>query len=98
MLTGHIIDSVITIVGPHVWNKLSEADKKIFMDAAQQGAQTATREIQKREIELNEDFKKCGINVVTVDKAQFRERILKTVDLTSMGFDRKDWERIQARQ
>ena len=94
ILTGHIIDSVITIVGPHVWNKLSEEDRKIFLEAAQRGAETATGEIKKRE--LVEDFKKRGLNVISVDQAAFRERILKAVDLTTMGFERRDWERIQA--
>ena len=30
VLTGHITDSLLTIVGAQTWNKLSDADKKIF--------------------------------------------------------------------
>jgi hypothetical protein len=38
MLTGHIVDGLTTQVAPHVWNKLSDADKKIFTDVAQEAA------------------------------------------------------------
>ena len=30
MLTGHITESLLTIVGTHVWSKLNDAEKKIF--------------------------------------------------------------------
>ena len=30
MLTGHITESLLTIVGSHVWSKLSDDDKKVF--------------------------------------------------------------------
>src|SRR4029077_14989780 len=32
MLTGHIIESLLTIVGNHVWTKLSDDDKKVFAE------------------------------------------------------------------
>ena len=32
MLTGHIVDGLTTQVAPHVWNKLTDAEKKIFTD------------------------------------------------------------------
>src|SRR3989449_9477116 len=32
MLTGHIVDALATQIAPHVWNKLSDADKKIFTE------------------------------------------------------------------
>ena len=38
ILTGHILDSLVTQVGPHVWNKLSDADKKLFTDVMQEAA------------------------------------------------------------
>ena len=33
MLTGHITESLLTIVGGHVWSKLSDADKQVFASA-----------------------------------------------------------------
>ncbi|ABE45858.1 sialic acid TRAP transporter substrate-binding protein SiaP [Polaromonas sp. JS666] len=96
ILTGHILDSLVTQVGPHVWTKLSDADKKIFTDVMQEAAASATADIKKREGELVDEFKKKGLNVVTVNKDEFRDRIVKAVDMTSMGYDKKDWNRIQA--
>jgi len=96
ILTGHIIDSLITQVGPHVWNKLSEADKAIFTAVMQEAAAGATGDIRKREGELVDEFRKKGNNVVAVNRDEFRDRILKAVDMATMGYERKDWDRIQA--
>jgi tripartite ATP-independent transporter DctP family solute receptor len=96
ILTGHIIDSLVTQVAPHVWNKLSDADKKIFTDVMQEAATRATNEIRKREGELVDEFKKKGINVVEVNRNEFRDRIVKAVDMATMGYEKKDWDRIQA--
>jgi tripartite ATP-independent transporter DctP family solute receptor len=96
ILTGHILDSLVTQVGPHVWNKLSDADKKVFTEVMQEAATNATNDIKKREIELVDEFKKKGINIITVNRDEFRDRIVKAVDMASMGYDKKDWDRIQA--
>jgi TRAP-type C4-dicarboxylate transport system substrate-binding protein len=96
IMTGHILDSLVTQVGPHVWNKLTDADKKIFTDVMQEAAARGTAEIKKREGELVSEFKKKGINMIDVNKDDFRARIVKAVDMASMGYDKKDWDRIQA--
>jgi TRAP-type C4-dicarboxylate transport system substrate-binding protein len=96
IMTGHILDSLVTQVGPHVWNKLTDADKKIFTDVMQEAAAKGTAEIKKREGELVSEFKKKGINMIDVNKDDFRARIVKAVDMASMGYDKKDWDRIQA--
>jgi len=96
ILTGHIVDSLATQVAPHVWSKLSDQEKKIFTEVTQEAAANATAEIQRREAELGEEFKKKGIIIIPVDKTSFKEAILKNVSLESMGFSRTDWEAIQA--
>jgi TRAP-type C4-dicarboxylate transport system substrate-binding protein len=96
ILTGHILDSLVTQVGPHVWNKLSDADKKVFTEVMQEAATSATNDIKKREGELVDEFKKKGNNIITVNRDEFRDRIVKAVDMASMGYDKKDWDRIQA--
>jgi TRAP-type C4-dicarboxylate transport system substrate-binding protein len=70
MLTGHIVDGLTTQVAPHVWNKLSDADKKIFTEVALEAAQRATNQIKKREAELVEEFKKKGLGVHTRSTAR----------------------------
>ena len=37
MLTGHITESLLTIVGSHVWAKLTDAEKKIVRGGAERG-------------------------------------------------------------
>jgi tripartite ATP-independent transporter DctP family solute receptor len=96
ILTGHILDSLVTQVAPHLWNKLSDADKKLFTDVMQEAAAKATDDIRKRENELVDEFKKKNINVVTVNRDEFRDRIVKAVDMSTMGYEKKDWDRIQA--
>ena len=96
MLTGHIIDGLTTQVAPHVWSKLSDAEKKIFTDVALEAAARATNQIKKREAELAEEFKKKGLNVVTVDRKSFADAVLKSTTLESLGFDKKDYDRIVA--
>jgi len=96
ILTGHIVDSLATQVAPHVWTKLSDADKKVFVDVTREAATKATEDITKREKELAEEFKKKGIAVTPVDKKSFQDAIMKTVTLESMGYSKADWDKIQA--
>jgi tripartite ATP-independent transporter DctP family solute receptor len=96
MLTGHIVDALITQIAPHVWNKLSDADKKIFTEVTQEAAARASAQIVKREGELVDEFKKRGINVTTVNRQSFVDAVLKSFTPESLGYERKDYDRIVA--
>ena len=95
ILTGHIVDSLATQIAPHVWTKLSDQEKKIFTDVTQEAAAHATAEIQKREGELADEFRKKGLTVTAVDKKSFQDAILKNVTFESMGYSKADWDKIQ---
>jgi tripartite ATP-independent transporter DctP family solute receptor len=94
MLTGHIVDGLTTQVAPHVWSKLSDAEKKIFSDVALEAAARATAQIKKREAELVDEFKKKGIGIHTVNRQSFVDAVNKNASVESLGFDKKDYERI----
>ena len=96
MLTGHIVDGLTTQVAPHVWSKLTDAEKKIFSEVALEAAAKATDQIKKREAELVDEFKKKGLQVVTVNRKSFSDAVLKNSTVESMGFDKKDYDRIVA--
>ena len=96
MLTGHIVDGLVTQIAPHVWSKLTDAEKTIFTDVTREAAARSTAAIIKREAELVDEFKKKGLNIVTVDRAGFQAAVLKSTTLESLGFDRKDYDRITA--
>jgi len=96
ILTGHIVDSLATQVAPHVWNKLSDADKKVFTDVTQEAAAKATEEITKHEKELAEEFRKKGLQIINPDKKSFQDAIQKSITMESMGYSKADWDKIQA--
>ena len=96
MMTGHIVDGLTTEIAPHVWSKLTDDEKKIFTEVTREAAQRATDKIKKREAELVEEFKKKGLQIVTVDRKSFAEAVLKNTPLESMGFSKSDYDRIVA--
>ena len=96
MMTGHIVDGLTTQIAPHLWNKLSDAEKKIFSDVTQEAAVRATGKIKAREAELVDEFKKKGLQIVQVDRKSFQDAVLKNKPLTGMGFTQSDFDKIQA--
>ena len=93
-LTGHIVDSLLTVVSGQVWSKLSDADKKIFGDVMEEAADKTGREIIASEARLVDEFKKKGNNVIVVDKAAFRDAVLKSTKPADQGYRQQDYDRI----
>src|SRR5712691_9559970 len=77
VLTGHITDALLTIVGGPTWTKLSEADKTTFEAVLKEAAAKATGEIVEIEKKLGAEFEKRGKTVVKVDRKPFREATMK---------------------
>lgn len=96
ILTGHIADSLLTIVSGQLMSKLSPAEQKILVEVTQEAAEKATNDIRKREGELVDEFKKKGLNVVNVDRDAFQKQVLKAITFESMQMDKKDWDKIIA--
>ena len=94
ILTGHISDALLTVISPSTMGKMNPAEQKLLTDIMQEAAVNATNDIRKREGELVDEFKKKGINVVTVDRNDFQQRVLKAITFESMKMDKKDWDRI----
>ena len=96
ILTGHIVDHLNTLISKSRWESLSEEDRKIFVEVMQEAAARTTKIIEEREVALVEDFKKRGLNVVEVDKADFEKTVLEKVTFEEFGYDKADWEAIRA--
>ena len=96
MLTGHIVDGITTQVAPHVWNKLTDDEKKIFTEVTREAAARATAQIKKRESELADEFRAKGLQIVTVDRKSISDAVLKNSPLEAMGFSRADYDAIVA--
>jgi tripartite ATP-independent transporter DctP family solute receptor len=96
ILTGHIADALLTVVSPMTMAKMSPADQKILAEVTQEAADKSSADIRKREGELEEEFRKKGINIIKVDRADFQARVLKAISFESMTLDKKDWDRVIA--
>lgn len=96
VLTGHIADALLTVVSPSLMGRLTPAEQKLFSDISQEAAEKASQEIRKREGELVDEFKKKGINIITVDRNDFQQRVLRAIDFKSMQLEKSDWDRVIA--
>jgi tripartite ATP-independent transporter DctP family solute receptor len=96
VLTGHIVDHLNTIISANLWKKLSEEDRKIFTEVAQEAAAKATAEIKVNEAKLIDFFKQKGLTVTEINKDEFRAAVLKNVSFESFDYRKSDWDRIQA--
>jgi len=77
VLTGHITDALLTIVGGPTWNKLNDADKKTFEAVLKEAAARATGEIVEIEKKMSAEFEKRGKTVVRADRKPFRAAVMK---------------------
>jgi tripartite ATP-independent transporter DctP family solute receptor len=94
-LTGHITESLLTIVSQGTWRKLSEADRGVFREVLAEAADRATASIRKQEGELPEWFKAQGKTVQTPDRAAFRA-VCTPLHNEGVGWTRQQYDRLQA--
>jgi tripartite ATP-independent transporter DctP family solute receptor len=96
ILSGHITESLLTIVGSHVWPKLSDAEKKIFEEVLSEAASKATRQIRESEQKLADEFRKLGKTVIEPDRAAFRAAALPLHNDGSGGWSKAEYDALQA--
>jgi tripartite ATP-independent transporter DctP family solute receptor len=96
VLTGHITDALITIIGGPTWNKLSDGDKKIFETVFKEAAARATGEIVEIEKKLAAEFEKRGKTVVRVDRKPFRDAVVKLHNGPDATWDKATYDKLQA--
>src|SRR6187397_2006437 len=58
ILTGHIAESLLTIVGGHVWSKLSDADKKVFEEVLMEANAKSSEQIAEAEKKTADELRK----------------------------------------
>ena len=91
-LTGHITESMVTVIGSHVWNKLTPDDQKAFADTLMEAASKATESIEASERILAGEFRKLGVTVVEPDREAFRKAAIPLHNDASVG---AGWTRVQ---
>ena len=95
ILTAHIVDSLATQVAPHVWIKLSDAEKKTFTDVMLEAAAGATATSRSARPSLPTSSRRKG-SMSMPSTRSLPGAIMKTVSLESMGYSKADWDKIQA--
>jgi tripartite ATP-independent transporter DctP family solute receptor len=72
-LTGHVYSPALIIVSPALWNKLSDADKKAFIEAGKAGSAAQRKKVNDDERDGIAQLRASGMEVVTtVDGPAFR--------------------------
>jgi tripartite ATP-independent transporter DctP family solute receptor len=97
-LTGHITESMVTVIGSHVWNKLTPDDQKVFADTLKEAASKATESIEASERILAAEFRKLGVTVVEPDREAFRKAAIPLHNDASVGagWTRAQYDELQA--
>lgn len=95
VMTGHIVEFLNIVVSGPLWKKLSDGEKKIFRDIAQEAAEKASADIVSREKLMVDFFKKKGLSIIEVDRNDFRDAVLRNVKFEDFGYRKSDWDRIQ---
>ena len=98
VLTGHITESMVTVVGSHVWNRLTPDEQKLFADTLKEAAAKATEAIEASERILAGEFKKLGKTVVEPDREAFRQAAIPLHNDASVGagWSRAQYDELQA--
>jgi tripartite ATP-independent transporter DctP family solute receptor len=98
ILTGHITESLVTVMGSHVWSKLSPDEQKIFADVLKQAAAKATDAIAASERTMAAEFTKLGKTVVTPDREAFRKAAIPLHNdaAAGAGWTQAQYDELQA--
>ena len=75
-LTGHVYSPALLLMSPRTWNKLTEADKKVFLEAAKKAGAAQRKKVNDDENSGIAQLEKEGVKVIkTVDSNAFREAL-----------------------
>ncbi|MDH5411561.1 MAG: sialic acid TRAP transporter substrate-binding protein SiaP [Alphaproteobacteria bacterium] len=95
-LTGHIRDSLLTIAGGPLWNRLSDADKATFSAVFTEAAARASGDIENAENNLASWFEEQGVIVNRVDVTPFRNATMKLHNGPDATWSQATYDRLQA--
>jgi tripartite ATP-independent transporter DctP family solute receptor len=98
-LTGHAYSPAMLLLAPKVWNKLSDADKKVFLDAAKNGCAAQRQRVSDDDAKGVAELEKQGMKVTrNVDKSAFLAALKTTYESYAKEFGAENIKKIQDMQ
>ena len=95
-LTGHVYSPALLLMAPRTWTKLTDADKKVFTDAAKKAGAAQRKKVNDDENSGIAQLEKDGMAVVkTVDGTAFREALTPAYVSYSKEFGAENIKKIQ---
>lgn len=95
-LTGHVYSPALLLLSNTVWSKLSEADKRVFLDAAKTSAAAQRKKVDEDDANGVALLESQGMQVMrTVDKAAFQEALKPAYAAYAKEFGADNIKKIQ---
>jgi tripartite ATP-independent transporter DctP family solute receptor len=79
-LNEHTIIPDVLLISTHVWDRLSESEKKWVTEAAEESSVYERKVWHDSEIKCLEEVKKAGVEIIYPDKAPFADKTQKVYD------------------
>jgi len=95
-LTQHIVNNLVTIIGAPLWKKLSDGEKKIFVEVMQEAAMKNSEEVRQQEDDLKPWFEEKGIAINQVDRKPFMAAVEPHLNGPKATWSKEDFARLQA--
>ncbi|QIL79873.1 DctP family TRAP transporter solute-binding subunit [Diaphorobacter sp. HDW4A] len=94
-LTGHVYSPALLLLSPKVWNKLNDADRKVFTDAAKKASSAQRAKVNEDEDKGIAQLEKDGMKVIRkVDGDAFRAALKPAYAGYSKEFGEANIQRI----
>lgn len=88
ILDGHTLGAVQVIITDEAWDKLTEDQQAILMEAGQYASENNRKNSETKENEVLEGLKADGVNVVEVpDKSAWQEATKKVIEDNTKGYE-----------
>ncbi|TVQ41203.1 MAG: DctP family TRAP transporter solute-binding subunit [Spirochaetaceae bacterium] len=95
-LTGHMVNTLMTIVRGDLWEELSAADRAIFDEVFSEAAIRSSQAIYQEEQELGEWFEAQGLTVLEVDRRPFMDIVEPLLSGPQVPWTEEHLQRMQA--
>lgn len=96
VLTGHITDALLTIIGGPTLAKLSADEQKLLREILVEASDKCSADIVDAEKKLVDWFKQQGKTVLAVDRKPFRDAVVKEHLGPDATWDKATYDKLQA--